>query len=92
MLLDIFREWLEEENCRVVAAGEGAAAPRPLRDNHVDVLITDVRMPVMDGIVLVKNIRMSCGNPKLSKKPKLHWRSTEQIVFPTRESEYTGEK
>ena len=26
MLLEIFGEWLQEENCRVLTAGDGAAA------------------------------------------------------------------
>ena len=48
MLLDIFRVWLQEESGRVFTAGDGAAALQILRDNHVDVIVSDVRMPVMD--------------------------------------------
>ena len=56
MLLDIFRVWLQEESGRVFTAGDGAAALQILRDNHVDVIVSDVRMPVMDGILLLKNL------------------------------------
>src|SRR5215472_10228843 len=56
MLLDIFRDWLQEEDCHVWTAGDGAAALQILRDNHVDVIVSDVRMPVMDGILLLKNL------------------------------------
>ena len=56
MLLDIFREWLEEEHFRVLTAGDGAAALKILRNHHVDVIVSDVRMPVMDGILLLKNL------------------------------------
>ena len=56
MLLDIFREWLEEETCQVMTARDGAAALQILRNHHVDVLVSDIRMPVMDGILLVKNL------------------------------------
>jgi CheY-like chemotaxis protein len=55
-LLDIFREWLEGENLRVLTAGDGAAALRVLDNQHADAIITDVRMPVMDGILLLKNL------------------------------------
>jgi len=51
MLLDIFGEWLQEENCHVLTAGDGAAALQSLRNHHVDVIVSDVRMPVMDGIL-----------------------------------------
>jgi CheY-like chemotaxis protein len=56
MLLDIFRVWLQEESCCVLTAGNGVAALQILRDNHVDVIVSDVRMPVMDGILLLKNL------------------------------------
>ena len=51
MLLDIFGEWLQEENCRALTAGDGAAALQILRNHHADVIVSDVRMPVMDGIL-----------------------------------------
>jgi CheY-like chemotaxis protein len=65
MLLDIFREWLEEEDCRVLTAGDGAAALQILRDHHVDVIVSDVRMPVMDGVALMKKLTIS--NPTEGK-------------------------
>ena len=66
MLLDIFRDWLQEEDCHVWTAGDGAAALQILRDNHLDVIVSDVRMPVMDGVALVKKLPMSSPNqPKV---------------------------
>jgi len=38
MLLDIFGGWLQEENCRVLTAGDGAAALQILRNHNVDVI------------------------------------------------------
>ena len=35
MLLDIFGEWLQEEECRVLTAGDGAAALQILRNQYV---------------------------------------------------------
>jgi CheY-like chemotaxis protein len=64
MLLEIFSEWLEEEDCLVLTAGDGAAALQILRSHHVDVIVSDVRMPVMDGILLLKNLTtLSESNP-----------------------------
>ena len=71
MLLDIFREWLEEENCRVLAAGDGAAALRILRNDRVDLIVSDVRMPVMDGILLLKNLTTYSGLSQGNHPPKM---------------------
>src|SRR5215469_13419275 len=71
MLLDIFGEWLQEENCRVLTAGDGAAALQILRNHHADVIVTDVRMPVMDGILLLKNLTTYSGPSKSHHQPKM---------------------
>jgi len=71
MLLDIFSEWLEEENCRVLTAGDGAVAIQILRNDHVDIIVSDVRMPVMDGIVLLKNLSTFSGLLKSNHPPKM---------------------
>jgi CheY-like chemotaxis protein len=60
MLLDIFREWLQQKECRILTAEDGAAALQILRDERVDLVVSDVRMPVMDGILLLKNLT-TCG-------------------------------
>lgn len=56
LLRDIFGEWLQIEGCRVLTAENGAAALRIVAADRVDVIITDIRMPVMDGIALVKQL------------------------------------
>jgi CheY-like chemotaxis protein len=70
MLLAIFREWLEEANYRVLTAGDGAAALQILGQEHVDVIVSDVRMPVMDGILLLKNLTSS-GLSKSADRPRM---------------------
>jgi CheY-like chemotaxis protein len=45
MLLDIFGEWLQEENCRVLTAGDGVPALQSLRNHYVDVIVSDVTKP-----------------------------------------------
>src|SRR5215469_12774356 len=71
MLLDVFSEWLEEENCRVLTAEDGAAALRILRYQHVDVIVSDVRMPVMDGILLLTNLTKYLGLSQGNHPPKM---------------------
>ena len=71
MLLEMFSEWLQEENCRVLTAGDGAAALQILDGHHVDVIVSDARMPVMDGILLLKNVTKYVGLPKGNYPPKM---------------------
>ena len=71
MLLEIFGEWLQEENWRVLTAGDGVAALQILQSHHVDVIVSDVRMPVMDGILLLKNLTTYTGLSKSNYPPKM---------------------
>ena len=71
MLLEIFSEWLREENCRVLTAGDGAEALYILRNQSVDVIVSDVRMPVMDGILLLKNLTTYSGWSRSNFPPKM---------------------
>ena len=41
----------------VTAAGDGVEAMQKLAANHFDLLITDIGMPVMDGLTLIGRIR-----------------------------------
>ncbi len=50
-------EWFEREGCRVLMAENGVLALELLRKNRVDVIVTDIRMPVMDGTELVKQAK-----------------------------------
>jgi CheY-like chemotaxis protein len=61
MLLEVFGEWLQEENCRVTAARDGAAALQILRNRDVDVIVSGVRMPVLDGTLLLNNLTTYSG-------------------------------
>ena len=55
-LLEIFAVWLGRSGCTVLTAGNGAIAMGILTAQRVDALISDIRMPVMDGITLVRTI------------------------------------
>jgi two-component system response regulator HydG len=48
---------LEVKGFVVHAANTGADALQILRDNPVDILLTDVKMPDMDGVSLYRQIR-----------------------------------
>jgi DNA-binding NtrC family response regulator len=48
---------LEEEGFEVLQAGDGAAAHRLALERSVDLVLSDVRMPEMDGITLLGRLR-----------------------------------
>lgn len=56
-LRKLMATYLRKNNYEVAEAGDGEEAFEYFNDHHVDVLITDVMMPVMDGNVLVSKIR-----------------------------------
>ncbi len=56
-LREILAKWLVTVGCgHVLTAENGKVALEVLKTQHVDVLITDVRMPVMDGVALVRSL------------------------------------
>ena len=59
VLLDIMGEWFKPFVGQVFCAGDGLQALQALATNKIDLIITDVRMPVMDGISLVKKVKAS---------------------------------
>lgn len=65
VLCEIMGAWLERLVGRVLLANNGVEALEVLAANHVDLVITDIRMPVMDGVTLLKNI-------KAAEKPHPH--------------------
>jgi DNA-binding NtrC family response regulator len=50
-------EALERSGHEVVQAADGAAALRAAREEPFDVVLTDLRMPEMDGMTLVRTLR-----------------------------------
>ncbi|MDZ5724292.1 response regulator transcription factor [Acetobacterium sp. K1/6] len=53
----LFRDTLEKEGYSVYEAVDGVMALEALEKNHIDLLITDVMMPHMDGHILTKTLR-----------------------------------
>jgi YesN/AraC family two-component response regulator len=64
-LRDSLGEWLARKVGRAICAQHGVEALEILAANKIDLLLTDLRMPVMDGIALIKKI------PKTGPRPRL---------------------
>jgi CheY-like chemotaxis protein len=62
ILLEIMAEWFQRLAGRVFCAADGAQALQVLAARKIDLVITDVRMPVMDGISLLKEIKAKRGH------------------------------
>jgi DNA-binding NtrC family response regulator len=52
-LLRVLRLGLPEHGFNVLTASNGQEALKVLFDKHVDIVVTDVRMPVLDGVELI---------------------------------------
>jgi CheY-like chemotaxis protein len=56
-LREIFTQWLKVLGCGDVrCAADGEAALAAIAAQPIDLLVTDVRMPVMDGVALVRRL------------------------------------
>jgi CheY-like chemotaxis protein len=66
-LLKIFVRWLTQAGCNIVrSARDGEEALPLLRATHFDLLISDINMPRMDGITLVRNLaEAGCSVPTI---------------------------
>jgi CheY-like chemotaxis protein len=64
----LLRRILERAGHEVSDAGDGAAALRAVRESAPDLVVTDVMMPVMDGVELIRCLR---GDPATAHIPVL---------------------
>lgn len=53
----LMKEYLKDENYNVFESENGNDALKILDTNHIDLLITDIMMPKMDGFALSKDLR-----------------------------------
>jgi CheY-like chemotaxis protein len=60
-LREIMGVWLARAAGQVLCAENGAEALKVLAANKIDLIVSDVRMPVMDGIALLKKIKETGG-------------------------------
>ncbi len=56
-LRELFTLWLTRCGCAVLTAEDGAEAIRLLTTQRVDAILSDITMPVMDGVTLAVCIR-----------------------------------
>ncbi|MEO0813308.1 MAG: response regulator, partial [Myxococcota bacterium] len=56
VILDILREVLEYEGFSVATVGDGEVALQRIREEAFDLLLTDLKMPRVDGLQLIKHI------------------------------------
>lgn len=57
VILGMIKKFLESRSYRVLTADNGAAALTVLRDNKPDIVLSDAKMPVLDGHTLLRLIR-----------------------------------
>ena len=57
VLLDLMGEWFRQISGEVFSAANGVQALEILATHKIDLIVTDIRMPVMDGITLLKKVK-----------------------------------
>jgi len=57
LLLEVISELMQREGYRVLTAENGAVALDRMKSARVDLIVSDIRMPVMDGVTLIKAIK-----------------------------------
>lgn len=58
-------QWLEQKAGRAFCAEHGEAALKILSENRVDLVVSDVHMPVMDGVALIRELRDAEPRPRI---------------------------
>jgi len=57
LLREIMADWLGSEGYRVRTAQDGVEALHILEENRVNLIVTDIRMPRMDGVALLRKLK-----------------------------------
>lgn len=56
-MLRVLSLWLDRHGYEVFEAGNGQEALEKLHEVSVDVIVTDVNMPVIDGLAFIRTVR-----------------------------------
>jgi YesN/AraC family two-component response regulator len=65
MMCKLVRNLLREENFEIEEATNGIEGLEIVRQQHIDLIITDIVMPKMEGIELIMNLRHDFPNIKI---------------------------
>jgi two-component system chemotaxis response regulator CheY len=77
---------LRQGGFEAIEAGHGQEALDKLKQTQVDLVITDLNMPVMDGITLIRHLR---SQPAMANKPILML-TTEGLATKKEEGKAAG--
>ena len=83
----IIGELLQEEGYATLTASSGMAALEILKTDHVDLIVSDVKMPGMSGIQLLENIKKT--HPDLPVIVMTAYGSVEKAVEAMHKGAYT---
>lgn len=76
---DIYRTKFEQEGFSVVTAENGEVGLRLIREQHPDIMLVDIQMPVLDGLEVLRAVR---DDPVLSRIPAIVFSNVEDdLVF-----------
>lgn len=59
----LIEAYLKKEGLNVILAGDGREALRQFKGNHVDLVVLDIMMPIMDGWTVCKELRKISNVP-----------------------------
>lgn len=59
----LIEAYLKKEGLNVILAGDGRGALRQFKENHVDLVVLDIMMPIMDGWTVCKKLRKISNVP-----------------------------
>lgn len=82
LMRDIFSEILRDSNYRVLTAGNGKEALKLLRIEAVDLLLTDIIMPEIDGYELAAKVAERYPHIKIQLMSGFSENGHEHLVPP----------
>src|SRR5580698_9005139 len=59
LLAEITADWLKRKGFSVLTAENGGQAWQILQETKVDIVVSDVRMPILDGVALLEKLNAS---------------------------------
>src|SRR5438445_13879121 len=79
--LDLFGQILEGAGHEVIRARDGVAGIALYRENPTDLIITDIMMPVKDGMVVISELKRHCPKLKIIAISGLYRQERRELFF-----------